>query len=147
LLEGKESGMKEVVVKHIKNYQQEAKTSQHTIIIDEAKDVGGDGKGPDPYDLLLSALGGCTSMTIMMYARRKGWPLEGVQVTLNHEKIHASDCEECVTEEGKLDQITKTIFLKGVLSQEQRERLLEIADRCPVNKTITTECHVVSTLG
>ena len=139
--------MKEVVVKHIKNYQQEAKTSQHTIIIDEAKDVGGDGKGPDPYDLLLSALGGCTSMTIMMYARRKGWPLEGVQVTLHHEKIHASDCEECVTEEGKLDQITKTIFLKGDLSPEQRERLLEIADRCPVNKTITTECHVVSTLG
>ena len=146
-MEGKESGMKEVVVKHIKNYQQEAKTSQHTIIIDEAKDVGGDGKGPDPYDLLLSALGGCTSMTIMMYARRKGWPLEGVQVTLHHEKIHASDCEECVTEEGTLDQITKTIFLKGDLSQEQRERLLEIADRCPVNKTITTECHVVSTLG
>ena len=139
--------MKEVVVKHIKNYQQEAKTSQHTIIIDEAKDVGGDGKGPDPYDLLLSALGACTSMTIMMYARRKGWPLEGVQVTLHHEKIHASDCEECVTEEGKLDQITKTIFLKGDLSQEQRERLLEIAERCPVNKTITTECHVVSTLG
>ena len=139
--------MKEVVVKYIKNYQQEAKTSQHTIIIDEAKDVGGDGKGPDPYDLLLSALGGCTSMTIMMYARRKGWPLEGVQVTLHHEKIHASDCEECITEEGKLDQITKTIFLKGDLTQEQRERLLEIADRCPVNKTITTECHVVSTLG
>jgi len=139
--------MKEVVVKHIKNYQQEAKTSQHTIIIDEAKDVGGDGKGPDPYALLRSALGGCTSMTIMMYARRKGWPLEGVQVYLNHEKIHASDCDECVTEEGKLDQITKTILLKGDLTQEQRERLLEIAERCPVNKTITTECHFVSTLG
>ena len=139
--------MKEVVVKHIKNYQQEAKTSDHTIIIDEAKDVGGDGKGPDPYDLLLSALGGCTSMTIMMYARRKGWPLEGVQVTLHHEKIHASDCEECVTEEGKLDQITKTIFFKGDLTQEQRERLLEIAERCPVNKTLTTECHVVGRLG
>ena len=82
-----------------------------------------------------------------MYAIRKGWSLEGVQVKLTHEKIHASDCEECVTEEGKLDQITKTIFLKGNLSQEQRERLLEIADRCPVNKTITTECRVVSTLG
>ena len=82
-----------------------------------------------------------------MYAKRKGWSLEGVQVKLTHEKIHASDCEECVTEEGKLDQITKTIFLKGDLSQEQLERLLEIAERCPVNKTITTECHVVSTLG
>ena len=139
--------MKEVVVKFVRNYQQEAKTEQHTIIIDEAKDVGGDGKGPDPYDLLLTALGGCTSMTIMMYARRKEWPLESVQVKLNHEKIHATDCEECVTEEGKLDQITKTIFLKGDLTQEQRERILEIADRCPVNKTLTTECRVVGKLG
>ncbi|MBW1823039.1 MAG: hypothetical protein JRI87_00530, partial [Deltaproteobacteria bacterium] len=78
-----------------------------------------------------------------MYAKRKGWLLEGVQVKLNHEKIHASDCNECVTEEGKLDQITKTIFLKGDLTQEQRERLLEIAERCPVNRTLTTECHVV----
>ena len=82
-----------------------------------------------------------------MYAKRKGWSLEGVQVKLNYEKIHASDCKECVTEEGKLDQITKTIFLKGDLTQEQRERLLEIAERCPVNKTLTTECHVVGTLG
>lgn len=139
--------MKEVVVKFVKNYQQEAKTDQHTIIIDEAKDVGGDGRGPDPYDLLLAALGGCTSMTIMMYARRKEWPLEGVQVTLNHEKIHANDCDECITEEGKLDQITKTIFLKGDLTKEQRERILEIADRCPVNKTLTTECRVVGKLG
>ena len=139
--------MKEVVVKFVKNYQQEVKTDQHTIIADEAKDVGGDGRGPDPYDLLLSALGSCTSMTIMMYARRKEWPLEGVQVKLNHEKIHATDCDECITEEGKLDQITKTIYLKGDLTQEQRERILEIADRCPVNKTLTTECRVVGKLG
>ncbi|MDX1778816.1 MAG: OsmC family protein [Thermodesulfobacteriota bacterium] len=139
--------MKEVVVKFVKNYQQEVKTDQHTIIADEAKDVGGDGRGPDPYDLLLSALGSCTSMTIMMYARRKEWPLEGVQVKLNHEKIHATDCDECITEEGKLDQITKTIYLKGDLTQEQRERILEIADRCPVNRTLTTECRVVGKLG
>ena len=139
--------MKEVVVKFVRNYQQEAKTDQHTIIVDEAKDVGGDGRGPDPYDLLLTALGSCTSMTIMMYARRKEWPLEGVQVKLTHEKIHATDCDECMTEEGKLDQITKTIYLKGDLTQEQRERILEIADRCPVNKTLTTECRVVGKLG
>ncbi len=139
--------MKEVTVKSIRNYQQEAKTREHSIIIDEAKDVGGDGKGPDPYDLLLAALGGCTSMTVMMYARKKEWPLESVMVKLNHEKIHASDCNECVTEEGKLDQITKTIYLKGNLTREQRERLLEIADRCPVNRTLTTECHVIGTLG
>lgn len=139
--------MKEVVVKFIKNYQQEAKTGQHSFIIDESKDVGGDGRGPDPYDLLLSALGGCTSMTIMMYAKRKGWPLDGVQVKLSHEKIHANDCDECVTEEGKLDEITKTIFLRGDLTQEQKERLLEIAERCPVNKTLTTECHVLGKLA
>jgi putative redox protein len=139
--------MKEVVVRHIKNYQQEARTSQHTIIIDEAKDVGGDGKGPDPYDLLLSALGGCTAMTITMYARRKGWALDGVQVNLTHEKIHATDCDECVTREGKLDQISKTIYLKGDLTPEQRARLLEIAEMCPVNKTLTTECRVVGSLG
>jgi len=139
--------MKEVIVKFIRNYQHEAKTSQHSIIIDEAKDVGGDGKGPDPYDLLLSALGGCTSMTIMMYARRKGWPLEGVQIKLNHEKIHAKDCDECELQEGKLDQISKTIFLHGNLTQEQKEKLLEIAQRCPVNRTLTTECHVVGRLG
>jgi putative redox protein len=139
--------MKEVIVKFIRNYQHEAKTNQQTITIDESKEVGGDGKGPDPYDLLLSALGGCTAMTIMMYARRKGWPVEGIQVKLNHEKIHAQDCEECDTQEGKLDQITKTIFLRGDLAQEQKERLLEIAERCPVNKTLTTECRVRSKLG
>lgn len=139
--------MKEVTVTFVKNYQQEVKTGQHTIIIDESKEVGGDGKGPDPYDLLLAALGGCTSMTIMMYARRKEWPLEGVRIELSHKKIHATDCDDCVTEEGKLDQITKTIYLKGNLTAEQRERILEIADRCPVNKTLTTECHVVGTLG
>lgn len=139
--------MKEVIVKFIRNYQHEAKTNQQTITIDESKEVGGDGKGPDPYDLLLSALGGCTAMTIMMYARRKGWPVEGIQVKLNHEKIHAQDCEECDTQEGKLDQITKTIFLRGDLTQEQKERLLEIAERCPVNKTLTTECRVRSKLG
>ena len=139
--------MKEVIVKFIRNYQHEAKTSQQTIIIDESKEVGGDGKGPDPYDMLLSALGGCTAMTIMMYARRKGWPVEGIQVKLNHEKIHAQDCDECDTQEGKLDQITKTIFLRGNLTQEQKERLLEIADRCPVNRTLTTECRVRGKLG
>jgi putative redox protein len=139
--------MKEVLVRHIKNYQQEARAGQHVIIIDEAKDVGGDGKGPDPYDLLLFALGGCTAMTITMYARRKGWALDGVQVKLSHEKIHAADCTECEIQEGKLDQIAKTIYLKGDLTQEQREHLLEIAERCPVNKTLTTECRVVGSLG
>jgi putative redox protein len=139
--------MKEVIVNYIRNYQFEAKTSQHTITIDEAKEVGGDGKGPDPYDLLLSALGGCTAMTLMMYARRKEWPLLGVQVKLTHEKIHAQDCDECEIKEGKLDQITKTIFLQGDLTQEQKERLREIADHCPVNRTLTTECRIIGRLG
>jgi putative redox protein len=139
--------MKEIVVRSIRNYQQEATAGEHRLISDEPKDVGGDGRGPDPYDLLLSALGSCTSMTIQMYAKRKGWPLEGLQVRLTLDKIHAEDCEECLTEEGTIDRITKTVFLQGNLTQEQKERLLEIAQRCPVHRTITREIAVVDQLG
>ena len=139
--------MKEVLVKYTRNIQQEAKAGQHSLIIDEPKEFGGDGEGPDPYDLLLSALGGCTAMTLLSYARRKDIPLEGIQVKLSHEKIHASDCEECLTQEGKLDQIAKTIYPRGSLSVEQKERLLEIAKRCPVHRTLTTENRVIDKLG
>ena len=139
--------MKEVLVKYMRNLQQEAKVGKHTLIIDEPKEFGGDGEGPDPYDLLLAALGGCTAMTLLSYARRKDIPLEGIQVKLTHDKIHAPDCEECMTKEGKLDQITKTIYLQGSLSMDQKERLLEIARRCPVHRTLTTENRVIDRLG
>ncbi|MDY6842714.1 MAG: OsmC family protein [Thermodesulfobacteriota bacterium] len=139
--------MKEILVKYVRNLQQEAKIGHHSVIIDEPKEFGGDDKGPDPYDLLLAALGGCTALTLLSYARRKGIPLEGLQIKLNHDKIYANDCEECSTVEGKLDQITKTIYFQGPLSDEQKENLLEIAKRCPVHRTLTSENRILDTLG
>jgi len=139
--------MKEVLVKYVRNLQQEAKMEKHRLIIDEPKEFGGDGRGPDPYDLLLAALGGCTALTLVSYAKRKGIPLEGIQIKLTHEKIHATDCEECTIQEGKLDQITKTLYFQGPLTEEQKENLVEIARRCPVYRTLTTENRVIDLLG
>ncbi len=139
--------MREVLVKYIKNLQQEAIMGEQRLIIDEPQEFGGDGKGPNPYDLLLASLGGCTAMTIISYAKRKEIPLEGVQIRLTHEKIYAQDCSECMTKEGKLDQITRTIYLQGALSQEQKETLLEIAKRCPVHRTLTSENRVIDKVG
>ena len=119
----------------------------HRLIIDEPKEFGGDGKGPNPYDLLLASLGGCTAMTIISYAKRKDIPLEGVRIRLQHGKIYAEDCEECTVKEGKLDQITREIHLQGPLTDEQRERLLEIATRCPVHRTLTSENRVIDKVG
>ena len=139
--------MKEILVKYIRNLQQEANMGDHRLIIDEPKEFGGDGKGPNPYDLLLASLGGCTAMTIVSYAKRKDIPLEGVQIRLQHEKIYAEDCEECMVQEGKLDQITREIHLQGNLTDEQKERLLEIATRCPVHRTLTSENRVIDKVG
>ncbi|HXG30132.1 MAG TPA: OsmC family protein [Thermodesulfobacteriota bacterium] len=111
----------------------------HRLIADEPVSSGGTGMGPDPYDYLVAALGSCTSMTIRMYADRKGWPLESVVVRLRHRKIHAEDCEECETKTGKIDLIEREIDLIGPLDSEQRRRLLEIADRCPVHRTLRSE--------
>lgn len=119
----------------------------HTLIADEPVEVGGSDRGPTPYDLLCAALGSCTSMTLQMYARRKGWPLEGVVVRLRHGRIHARDCAECETREGKLDLIEREIALRGPLSDEQRERLREIADRCPVHRTLTQEIVIRTALA
>jgi putative redox protein len=113
---------------------------------DEPVDAGGEASGPDPYALLLSALGACTSMTLLLYARRKQWPLEAVRVVLRHDKIHAADCAECETKTGRVDRIEREIRLSGELTQEQRERLLEIADRCPVHRTLTSEIRIESRL-
>ena len=107
---------------------------------------GGADAGPSPYDLLLAALGACTSMTVAMYARRKQWPLEAVTVRLTHTKIHAEDCAECETREGMLDRIEREITLTGALSAEQRERLLEIANRCPVHRTLVSEIDIRTSL-
>ena len=127
-------------------FAQEIRAGHHRLTADEPIGVGGTDTGPPPYDLLLAALGSCTSITLRMYADRKGWPLEGVTVRLRHNKIHAEDCAECETRVGKIDQIDRQIGLVGPLDEEQRQRLLQIANMCPVHRTLHAEVHVTSTL-
>jgi putative redox protein len=104
--------------------------------------AGGTDTGPSPYEFLLAALGACTSMTVGMYARRKGWPLEDVTVRLRHSKIHATDCAECDTKEGMLDHIELEIHFDGLLTEEQRSKLVEMANKCPVHRTLTSEIEI-----
>jgi len=121
---------------------QEIEAGRHRLVADEPAEAGGTDAGPSPYELLLAALGACTSMTISMYARRKRWPLEGVTVRLQHARIHAQDCAECETKEGMLDRIDREISLAGPLDGAQRERLIEIANRCPVHRTLVSEIDI-----
>ena len=123
-------------------FAQEISIGQHRLTSDEPVDAGGADSGPSPYDLLLSALGSCTSMTIGMYARRKTWPLESITVRLRHSRIHAQDCAECETKEGMLDRIERDIQLTGNLTAEQRAKLLEIANKCPVHRTLISEIDI-----
>jgi putative redox protein len=123
-------------------FAQEITVGKHRLSGDEPISEGGTDTGPNPYDLLLAALGSCTSMTVAMYARRKRWPLEAVTVRLRHSKIHAADCESCETREGLLDHIDRDLDLVGPLSEEQRARLLEIANKCPVHRTLTSEIDI-----
>ncbi len=116
----------------------------HKMLADEPVAAGGEDTGPGPYDFLLAGLGACTSMTMRLYADRKTLPMERVTVTLKHGKIHASDCEECETREGMLDQIERVIKIEGALDTDQRKRLMEIADKCPVHRTLTSEIRIVT---
>ena len=125
-------------------FQQEVTVGPHHLIADEPASAGGQDSGPNPYDFLLTGLGACTSMTMRMYADRKSLPLDRVTVTLNHSKVYAKDCEECETKTGMLDQIERVIAIEGNLDAEQRSKLMEIADKCPVHRTLTSEVRIVT---
>jgi uncharacterized OsmC-like protein/alpha/beta superfamily hydrolase len=129
-----------------RGYQTEIIANGHRLMADEPIAVGGADTGPNPYDYLLSALGACTGMTLRMYADHKEWPLDSVVVRLKHQKVHARECRECETQNGKLDSIEREIELEGPLDSEQRHRLLEIADRCPVHRTLHSEIIVKTAL-
>ena len=135
--------MSSVIVKSEEKLKQAITLGNHTLIADEPVEAGGTDEGPDPYSLLLAALGACTSITVKLYAAQKGWDLQSVQVKLKHEKIHAADCTECETKDGKLDQITREIHFEGNLSEEETNRLREIAKRCPVHRTLTSEVRII----
>ncbi len=136
--------MREVVVSSGENLQNRVTyEGGHEFTIDEPASLGGDGAGPDPYTLLLSALGGCISMTLRLYARRKGWPLERVRVRLRQQRIHAKDCLNCESRsEDFVHRIERHVTLEGPLTEEQRTRLMEIAHKCPVHKILTSEIVV-----
>ena len=125
-----------------RSFKQEITAGKHRLIADEPVSAGGGDAGPDPYAYLLTALGVCTSMSIGLYARRKEFPLENVTVSLWHSRIHASDCEECETKEGMLDRIDIDVELTGPLTAEQHSKLMEIAGKCPVHRTLTSEINI-----
>jgi putative redox protein len=137
---------RQVVVRETRasKFQQTVSIGPHRMLADEPVAAGGEDTGPGPYDFLLAGLGACTSMTMRLYADRKSLPLERVTVTLKHNKIYAQDCAECETKTGMLDHIERVIGMEGALDAEQRKKLLEIADKCPVHRTLTSEVHIVT---
>jgi putative redox protein len=137
---------RQVVVRETRDskFQQTVSIGPHHMLADEPVAAGGEDSGPGPYDFVLAGLGACTSMTMRLYADRKSLPLERVTVTLKHSKIYAQDCAECETKAGMLDQIDRVISMEGALDADQRKRLMEIADKCPVHRTLTSEVRILT---
>ena len=133
--------MSQVVVSSPEGLRQEIWTDHHTFVADEPKELGGTDAGPTPYALLLGALGACTSMTVKLYAQRNEWPLEGVEVLLRHQRVHARDCAECEQTGSYLDHVEMELVLAGPLTEEQVARLSDIADKCPVGRTLRKGVH------
>ena len=131
-----------VVRGDVRSFRQEIVAGKHRLVADEPVSAGGGDAGPDPYNYLLISLGVCTSMTVGLYARRQQFPLENITVSLSHSRIHAMDCEECATKEGMLDRIDLEIEVTGSLSQAQHARLMEVAAKCPVHRTLTSEINI-----
>lgn len=136
-------GMVGVTESGASRFAQRIVVGRHELTADEPIPTGNDA-GPSPYDLVLAGLGACTSMTVRMYADRKGWRLERVEVALRHFRMYARDCEDCETTEGKIDRIERDIRLVGDLDADQRQRLMEIADKCPVHRTLQSEISIVT---
>lgn len=139
---------KRVTVQYLPDYtySQLLTANQHAFVSDEPEAAGGEDLGPSPYELLLWALGSCTAMTLVMYARRKGWDLAEISVHLTHDRVHADDSEEWEGETGRVEVIEREISMRGRLSAEQKERLLEIAQRCPVSKTLVSGPKIVDSM-
>lgn len=129
------------------SFRTEVEAGPHRWLLDEPVDLGGGGEGPTPYDMLAAALGGCTAMTLQFYAKREKLPLDGVDVTVTHDRQHAQDCAECMTRAGYIHRFRVEIRLRGELSDEQRQRLLVIAGRCPVAKTLSSEIRIDEVLA
>lgn len=134
------------VGEHDHAFWRSMRAGPHHLDADEPKEVGGGERGPDPYEFLLMSLGACTSMTLRQYARRKGYALKDVQVRLRHERVHATDCQECDDHSGQVDRLVRQLLLSGPLSEEQRQDLLRIAGRCPVHRTLENQPVITTTL-
>lgn len=137
-----------VVLRARGSFRTEVEAGPYRWVLDEPADVGGTGEGPTPYDMLASALGGCTAMTLQFYAKRENIPLEGVDVKITHDRQHAKDCVDCTSQSGYIHRFTVELTFHGdQLTQEQREKLLMIAGRCPVAKTLQSEIHIDKVLA
>jgi len=128
-------------------FRTDVEVGGHHLVVDEPIAVGGADQGPTPYEMLLAALGACTAMTLRIYADKRKWPLERARVTLQHRKVHAQDCVDCDTKVAKMDVVERVLFLDGTLTEEQKAKLVEIAERCPVHQTLRSKIQVNTRVG